>query len=69
MTTHPILGREIGRTLAPMPEALRSAEQYRLVTYSLLLIVLMLTRPQGLFGRSEFSWARVFPRKRELLEG
>jgi branched-chain amino acid transport system permease protein len=55
--------------LTVLPEALRGVEQYRLVTYSLLLILLMLTRPQGLFGRSELSWARVFPRRRELIEG
>src|SRR5207244_1429948 len=54
--------------LTVLPETLRRAEQYRLVTYSFLLIVLMLTRPQGLFGRSELSWARVFPRKRDVLE-
>ena len=35
----------------------------------IVIVILMLTRPQGLFGRSELSWARVFPRKRELLEG
>jgi branched-chain amino acid transport system permease protein len=54
--------------LTVLPEALRGIEQYRLVAYSLLLVILMLTRPQGLLGRRELSWARVFPRRRELLE-
>jgi branched-chain amino acid transport system permease protein len=34
-------------------EALREAQQYRMVMYSLLLIVLMLTRPSGIFGTRE----------------
>jgi hypothetical protein len=28
-----------------------------MVTYALLLILTMIFRPQGLFGRREFSWA------------
>jgi branched-chain amino acid transport system permease protein len=35
--------------LTLLPERLRDFNQYRMVVYSLLLIVLMLTRPQGLF--------------------
>jgi branched-chain amino acid transport system permease protein len=34
-------------------EALREFQQYRMVVYAFLLIVLMLTRPQGLFGTRE----------------
>jgi branched-chain amino acid transport system permease protein len=41
--------------LTLLPEWLRSLAQYRMVFYSLLLIVLMLTRPQGLF-----NWKRTF---------
>lgn len=36
--------------LTLLPEWLRGLDQYRMVFYSLLLIVLMLTRPEGLFG-------------------
>jgi branched-chain amino acid transport system permease protein len=43
--------------LTVLPEALRGIDQYRLVAYSLLLIILMLTRPQGIFGREELSRA------------
>jgi branched-chain amino acid transport system permease protein len=39
--------------LTLLPEYLRSMDQYRMVIYSFLLIVLMLTRPQGLF-----TWRR-----------
>jgi branched-chain amino acid transport system permease protein len=35
--------------LTILPEILRPVAEYRMVLYSLLLIVLMLTRPQGLF--------------------
>jgi branched-chain amino acid transport system permease protein len=41
--------------LTLLPEFLRPFEKYRMVFYSLLLIILMLTRPQGLF-----SWKRTF---------
>ena len=41
--------------LTLLPEFLRPFETYRMVFYSLLLIILMLTRPQGLF-----SWKRAF---------
>lgn len=44
--------------LSVLPEALRSVpsgEQYRLVIYPLLLVILMLTRPQGIFGREELG--------------
>jgi branched-chain amino acid transport system permease protein len=39
--------------LTLLPEFLRQLDQYRMVFYSLLLIILMLTRPQGLF-----TWKR-----------
>jgi branched-chain amino acid transport system permease protein len=39
--------------LTVLPEILRPVAQYRMIIYSLLLIVLMLTRPQGLF-----TWKR-----------
>ena len=39
--------------LFAMPEALRDLQQYRLIVYALLLIAMMLLRPQGLFGVKE----------------
>lgn len=52
------MGNTVGVILAAilltvLQEVLRQIESYRLIIYSLLLVVLMLTRPQGLFG---FSW-------------
>jgi branched-chain amino acid transport system permease protein len=39
--------------LTILPEALREFDQYRLIAYALLLIFMMLLRPQGLFGIHE----------------
>ncbi len=50
-------------------EALREFEVYRMVMYALLLIVLMLARPQGLFGTRELWDLPIFrrlPRPRTL---
>ena len=54
--------------LTILPEALRSAQELRMVIYSLMLIVLMITRPQGLLGSRELSWPR-FLRRRAAAEG
>jgi branched-chain amino acid transport system permease protein len=52
----------IREALRPLQELTRL--DFRMVIYSLLLIILMLTRPNGLFGRKEFtsflpSWLRA----------
>ena len=49
------MGNTLGVILAAilltlLPELLRSVADYRMIIYSLLLIVLMLVRPQGLFN-------------------
>jgi branched-chain amino acid transport system permease protein len=36
-------------------ELMRDLQEYRLVLYALLLVVIMLVRPQGLLGRRELS--------------
>lgn len=36
--------------LTVLPELLRDVQQYRMIIYALLLILMMLLRPQGLFG-------------------
>ena len=43
--------------LTLLPELLRPVKEYRMVLYSLMLIVLMITRPQGLMGSREISLA------------
>jgi branched-chain amino acid transport system permease protein len=51
--------------LTILPEALRDVDQYRLIVYALLLIGMMLLRPQGLFGIHEiWDWRpRWFARR------
>jgi branched-chain amino acid transport system permease protein len=49
------MGNTLGVILAAilltvLPEVLRPVAEYRMVIYSLLLIGLMLARPQGLFN-------------------
>lgn len=41
--------------LTIIPELLRSFADYRMVAYSLLLIIVMIFKPSGLFGRYDFS--------------
>ena len=44
--------------LTYLPEQLRAFEDWRLVIYALLLIVMMLVRPEGLLGNRELWWKR-----------
>jgi branched-chain amino acid transport system permease protein len=54
-------GAVFGATaLTILPEALRPIDRQfpglRMVIYALVLILLMIFRPQGVFGRREFGW-------------
>ncbi|MBI3872698.1 MAG: branched-chain amino acid ABC transporter permease [candidate division Zixibacteria bacterium] len=51
--------------LTVLPEALRVAQSWRMVSYSLLLVIMMLTRPQGLMGGREFHWSWILPRRKQ----
>jgi branched-chain amino acid transport system permease protein len=44
--------------LTLLPELLRPVKEYRMVLYSLMLILLMILRPQGLLGTTELSLRR-----------
>ncbi|WP_312644277.1 branched-chain amino acid ABC transporter permease [Hydrogenoanaerobacterium sp.] len=48
--------------LTVLPEALRSFSQYRMLVYSLALIVVMIFKPSGLFGTYEFSLSKLLKR-------
>jgi branched-chain amino acid transport system permease protein len=50
--------------LTALPEMLRFASAERLIIYSLLLIVLMISRPQGLLGNREIAWSGLLARLR-----
>ena len=47
-------------------ELMRDLQQYRLVLYALLLIIIMLVKPEGLFGARELPqlWRARFGRAR-----
>ncbi len=51
--------------LTILPEALREFREYRMILYSLLLVVLMITRPQGIFGTREIGdvWSKLRARR------
>lgn len=51
------------------PEALRAFAGYRMLVYSLLLIIMMLFKPSGLLGQYEFSLSRLFRRGKALTGG
>jgi branched-chain amino acid transport system permease protein len=58
------LGSIIGSVVAAgaltvLPELLRGFSEYRMVVYSLLLILVMVFKPSGLFGRYDFSLCDV----------
>ena len=55
------MGNTLGVILAAilltlLPEVLRPIAEYRMIIYSLLLIILMILRPQGLFN---FKWGKA----------
>ncbi len=55
-----ITGSIISATvLTLLPEALRDFASYRMLLYSIILICVMLFRPTGLLGRSEFSLINI----------
>ncbi len=63
------LGSVSGAVLAAvvltlLPEVLRPVKDYRMVLYSFMLVVLMITRPQGLLGNRELSLAWLARRRR-----
>jgi len=54
--------------LTLLPEVLRPVKEYRMVLYSLMLIVLMITRPGGLLGSREISLSGLLRRFRPARE-
>lgn len=54
-----------GFVLTALPEAFRFLKDYRMLIFSVTLIVIMLTRPQGILGHNELgfgSFVRLFRR-------
>ena len=60
-----LIGSVLGAfLLTALPEMLRFASAERLIIYSLLLIVLMISRPQGILGNREIAWSEFLARLR-----
>ena len=58
-----MLGSVLSATvLTILPEALRAFADYRMIVYSVVLILVMIFRPQGLLGTYDFSMSRVIER-------
>ncbi len=62
--------------LTSLPELLRAASIWRLVAYGLLVVIIMVVRPEGLLGTWELSlanlkaiWNNLFNRKLSAKEG
>ena len=55
-----MLGSILSATvLTILPEATRSFDSYRMVIYSLVLVLMMIFRPGGLLGSYDFSMSRI----------
>lgn len=55
-----MIGSVISATvLTALPEMLRAFSSYRIVAYSLLLIIVMIFKPSGLMGTYDFSLSRL----------
>ncbi|MCI2106760.1 MAG: branched-chain amino acid ABC transporter permease [Intestinimonas sp.] len=58
-----------GTVLTILPELLRQFSDYRMVLYSLLLVLMMIFRPIGLMGTYDFSLSRVLEKFINLGKG
>ena len=59
--TGSLTGSVIGAAfLSALPELMRQFSTYRMLGYSVVLVLVMLFRPGGIFGRWEFSLTRLF---------
>ena len=55
-----MLGSVVSATvLTAVPELLRAFSDYRMIVYSLLLIVVMIFKPSGLLGQYDFSLSQL----------
>ena len=58
-----MLGSALSATvLTILPEALRAFSEYRMIAYAVVLIIVMIFRPQGLLGSYDFSLSRIVER-------
>ncbi|MFT4105662.1 MAG: branched-chain amino acid ABC transporter permease [Lacrimispora sp.] len=48
--------------LSSLPEMMRQFSQYRMLAYSVVLVMVMIFKPGGIFGAWEFSLIRIYDR-------
>jgi len=51
--------------LSSLPEMMRQFSQYRMLAYSVVLIIVMIFKPGGIFGNWEFSLVRILSRAKK----
>ena len=54
--------------LTLLPELLRDLADYRMLIYSVVLVLMMILRPQGLLGKREFSLSRFWEKATALVK-
>lgn len=54
--------------LTLLPELLRDLADYRMLIYSVVLVLMMILRPQGLLGKREFSLSRFWEKATSLVK-
>ena len=55
-----LTGSIIGATfLSALPEAMRQFSTYRMLAYSVVLVIVMIFKPSGIFGNWEFSLTKI----------
>lgn len=54
--------------LTLLPELLRDLADYRMLIYSVVLVLMMILRPQGLLGKWEFSLSRFWEKATALVK-
>ena len=55
--------------LTILPELLRNYDDYRMLVYSIALILIMIFKPSGIFGRYEFSLTRAIDYWIDVIKG
>ncbi len=64
--TGSLTGSIIGAAfLSSLPEVMRQFSQYRMLAYSVVLILVMIFKPGGIFGAWDFSLVRIFKSRRQ----
>lgn len=68
--TGSLTGSIIGAAfLSALPEVMRQFANYRILAYSIVLVLVMIFKPGGIFGKWEFSLTRALAGLADLVKG